>query len=221
MFECKYCGTRYVRETAFLAHECEPMRRVELMKTMVGQRAYSIYCKWLSEKHGKPPSVQTFMDSRFFKSFVEVAKFVKAVKITEIDVFIRMAIEDDLPPNMWVQDVVYSRFLQYMMQKVSAREQMRITVNTVCELADIFECDTGDVFSFMSPGELAQIIRERKMSPWILMFSKKFKSYLVESSPDVQAMFNELIRPMYWKMKFDKAPKDVAYAKEVVKEMAL
>lgn len=221
MFECKHCGSKYVREAAFLVHECEPMKRQAILKTMVGQRAYSIYSKWLTQKHGKPPSIATFADSKFFNQFVEVSKFVKAVKITEIDVFLRMAIEDDLPPSMWVQDAVYSKFLQYMQQRVPAREQMKITVNTICELADIFECDTGDVFDHLSSGEIAQIIRERKLSPWILMFSKKFKLFLGAQSADAQQMLSDLIKPMYWKMKFDKAPGDVSYAKAIVREMAI
>lgn len=221
MFECKHCGTKYVRETAFMAHECEPMRRKAQLQTMVGQRAYSIYSKWLTAKHGKPPSITTFADSKFFKAFIEVSKFIKAVKITELDVFIRMAIEDDLPPSMWTQDAVYSKFLQYMQQRVSAKEQMKITVNTICDLADIFECDTGDVFSHLSPGELAQIIRERKLSPWILMRSGKFKAFLIGCDAGAQQMFNDLIKPMYWKMKFDKAPDDVATAKAIVKELGI
>ncbi|MNK90245.1 hypothetical protein D3C87_1102890 [compost metagenome] len=221
MFECKHCGTKYVREAAFMAHECEPMRRKAQIQTMVGQRAFSIYSKWLTSKHGKPPTITTFMDSRYYKAFIEVAKFIKAVKITEIDVFIRMAIEDDLPPNMWTHDAVYSKFLQYMQQRVSAKEQMKITVNTICDLADIFECDTGDVFSHLSSGELAQIIRERKLSPWILMRSGKFKQFLIAADGSAQQMFNDLIKPMYWKMKFDKAPDDVAYAKAIVKELGI
>lgn len=221
MFECKHCGTRYVREAAFLAHECEEMKRQAIMQTMVGQRAFGIYSKWLTQKHGRPPAVASFMTSKFFNQFVTVAKFIKAVKITEVDVFLRMAIEDDLPPSMWVQDVVYSKFLQYMQQRVPAKEQMRITVNTLCELADIFECDTGDVFDHLSAGELAQILRERKLSPWILMFSGKFKSFLVNCPEDAQTMLSDLVKPMYWKMKFEKAPSDVSYAKAIVKELGI
>lgn len=221
MFECKHCGAMYKREAAFLNHECEEMRRKVELQSMVGQRAYQLYSKWLTMKHGRPPSIETFADSKFYKTFINVAKFVKAVKIADVGIFIRMAIEADLPPTMWTQDAVYSKYLHYMMSKVPAREQIRITVDTMCQLADIFECDTSDVFYEVSASELAQIIRERKLSPWILMFSKKFKAFLMNSTVDVQHMFNDLIRPMYWKMKFEKSPKDVAYAKAVIQELGI
>lgn len=221
MFECKHCGTVYKREAAFLNHECEEMRRKAELQTMVGQRAYQIYSKWLTMKHGRPPAIDTFATSKFYKTFVHIAKFVKAVKIADIGIFIKMAVEQDLPPSMWTQDAVYSKYLHYMMSSVPPREQMRVTVDTICQLADIFECDTADIFKHVTANELAQILRERKMSPWILMFSKKFKGFLMNMTPDVQQMFNDLVRPMYWKMKFDKSPKDVAYAKAIVQEMGI
>lgn len=221
MYECKHCGTSYKREVAFLNHECEPMRRAAELQSMVGQRAYQLYSKWLTMKHGRPPSIETFADSKFYRTFIQIAKFVKAVKIADTNHFIRMAIESDLPPTMWTQDAVYSKFLHYMMSSVSPKEQVRITVNTFCQLSDIFDCDTADVFKHVGSSELAQIIRERKMSPWILMFSKQFKAFLLNSTPDVQQMFNDLIRPMYWKMKFEKSPSDVAYAKKVVQELGI
>lgn len=221
MFECTLCGTTYKRESAFLAHECEEKRRKEELRSMIGQRAYALYSKWLSMKHGRPPAIETFADSKFYKTFINIAKFLKAVKVADTTLFIKMAVENDLPPTMWTHDAVYSKFLHYMMSSVPPREQIRVTVNTVCELADIFECDTSEIFNHMSSSELAQIIRERKMSPWILMFSKKFRAYLINSSPDVQAIFNDLINPMYWRMKFEKSPTDVAWAKKVVGEMDL
>lgn len=221
MFECKHCGAHYKREVAFLNHECEEMRRKAELQTMVGQRAYQIYSKWLTMKHGRPPTIETFADSKFYKAFIQIAKFVKAVKIADVNIFLKMVIESDLPPSMWTQDVVYSKYLHYMMSSVPPREQIRISVDTICQLSDIFECDTSEVFYHVTANELAQIIRERKLSPWVLMFSKKFKAYLLNMTPDVQQIFNDLIRPMYWKMKFDKCPKDVVYAKAVVQEMGI
>lgn len=221
MFECKHCGTIYKREIAFMNHECEPMRRKVELQTMVGQRAFLIYSKWLTSKHGRPPAIETFADSKFYKTFVQIAKFVKAVKIADLDVFIRMAVEADLPPAMWTYDAVYSKYLHYMMSQVSPRDQIKITVKTIIQLADIFECDTSEIFNHISSGELAQILRERKMSPWVLMFSKKFKAFLLNSTVDVQHMFNDLIHPMYWKMRFEKNPTDVSYVKRVVLELGV
>ena len=53
------------------------------------------------------------------------------------------------------------------------------------------------------------------------MFSKKFKLFLGAQPGDAQQMLSDLIKPMYWKVKFDKAPGDVAYAKAIIREMGI
>lgn len=222
MFECKFCKTTYKRENAFLAHECEPMRRHEEVQTIVGKQAYFMYCSWLQEKHmSRAPTLQSFIDSSYYNSFIRATKFLRAVKVRDIDLYIKMVVADGMPPSMWTMDEVYSKFLQYMARSIPPRDQIRITVRTFIDLADIFECDTANVLDHLSPSELAQIIRERKMSPWILMFSLSFKSWLTKEAIDTQQIFSDLLKPMFWKLRFDKAPQDVAYAREVVKELGI
>ncbi|MNF06365.1 hypothetical protein D3C81_2291660 [compost metagenome] len=53
------------------------------------------------------------------------------------------------------------------------------------------------------------------------MRSGKFKAFLIGCDATAQQMFNDLIKPMYWKMKFTNAPDDVAYAKAIVKELGI
>jgi hypothetical protein len=72
----------------------------------------------------------------------------------------------------------------------------------------------------LEPNEVIVLLRERQLSPWILLFSKKFKEMLVNRVSDEQRIIMEsIIRPQYWTTKFKKLPNDVATMRKYVEEL--
>jgi hypothetical protein len=61
-----------------------------------------------------------------------------------------------------------------------------------------------------------ELIRQRKLTPWILMKSARFKQLLVRGSEEEVAIFQNLIRPPYWRYKFDKSPETVEIMEQLV-----
>lgn len=220
MFRCEFCGQVYQRETAFIKHTCEPMERSRLFDTTIGQQAFLLYQKWWNMRKRIPPGADKFKESVHFRSMIEFAEFVRRTKLNT-EVYLAMVIRFDLSPEHWLRDDVYTRYLEYIDKTVPGVDQIKMCVDYVLKLADAIECDTSEVFDLLEPPEVMQLVRDRKFSPWLLLHSKKFKLWLIKQDNDTQLRLQDLIRPVYWKLRFDKEPEVVQHAKAVAKALGI
>lgn len=220
MFECSYCHKPYIKETAFLNHKCKTMERTEELKTHLGQTAYSLYSMWMRMYKRSVPRIESFMVSRYYGAFIKFAQYTKEVNLPDVESFVQMMIEKDLTPHLWTNDKVYVQYLEYLDRRTSPIKHASFTTTALLRIADDHDVDVTDVFNVLTPGDVLQMIRERKLSPWILLVSSKFKQCVVnEWSREEQMLLENLIRPVYWKQKFDKNPDTVKYMKEFAKEL--
>lgn len=221
-FECSYCGNTFVREKNYLDHYCEQMRRSEEIKTPIGQAAWSYYQRWLKAYKKMPPSIQTFMKSRYYKSFVRFAKHVQKMGIPDVDLFIRLMKEKDIGPQLWTNDQVYSMYIERLDRKSSPLKQAEITINTLFKIADAAQVEVSQVFDVLKPNEVIQLVRQRQLSPWLLLFSQKFRSMLAnEMDHQQRIVMDSLVRPAYWSEKFDQNPDMVKNMKKYVQELGI
>lgn len=214
VYECEYCHKHYVREGAFLTHSCKPKDRLDQMKTPLGQAAYLFYAKWMFSTKRTVPSRDTFKNSKFYESFIRFAKFVKAVRIPVPEVYIQVMTSKDLPPAMWTMDDAYGFYLEHVEYHMDPKTSIRIASSILSDLAHEYECDIPDVFERVSTNEILQLIRERKLTPWVLLKSTKFKAFLNRLTDEQVAILESLINSSFWKKRFADDPKTVDFVKQ-------
>ena len=66
-----------------------------------------------------------------------------------------------------------------MDRKAPPVKQAEITINTLFDLSHERECEVADIFDVLTPNEVIQLLRQRRLSPWILLNSTKFKQFFV------------------------------------------
>jgi hypothetical protein len=94
-------------------------------------------------------------------------------------------------------------------------------MKTLSKIADDLDCDISEVFNVAHPADILERIRSRKLSPWILLRSVKFRAMLERISDEERKLFEQLIRPSYWSAKFQLNPNVVKKMSAYVKEMNL
>ena len=96
------------------------------------------------------------------------------------------------------------------------------TINTLFDIAEIGDCEVNEVFEMMTPSEVIQLLRERQLTPWLLLNSKKFMNfYISKVSSEERLIMESIIRPAYWAEKFEKYPKVVETMRLYVLELNL
>jgi len=221
-YECNFCLRKFVREGAFIKHHCKQMIRDEEFRTNIGQSAWVHYQSWMRAHHRIVPAPSAFLHSKYFLAFIRFAKLVKRTGLPEPQRFIWLMKENQIPPTMWADDAVYSMYLEFIDRRGDPLQQANITINTLFDVADAAECDVSAVFDILTPNDVIQLLRTRRMSPWFLLLSSKFMKFYVDGVKSEEKIIMEtIIRPTYWIEKFKKNTNKVAKIKEFVQELNL
>jgi hypothetical protein len=197
------------------------MLRAEEIQTIIGQAAWSYYQGWMKANKRFAHGIESFMTSKYYNSFIKFAKQVKRLNIPDVNIFIRLMRDKKIQPTLWCKDEVYTIYIEYMDHKLSPLEQAKITISTLFFYADKLNCDVSNIFSIFEPVDVMQLLQQRRLSPWLLLFSSKFKSMIRSASKDQQIVLQSIIRPVFWKKRFDRNPKYVNIMQRYVKELGI
>lgn len=221
-YECRYCGSTFVYEDRFLRHECKQMKREKEFQSPLGQQAWLLYQDWMRANRRHVPKGSSFLHSKLYGSFIRFAQFVKDVKLPDAKVFIRLMVDRDIPPAMWTAHEIYAQYLEHYDRCGKPLNQAKVTIDTLFELAEEHNCDISDVFDYLQPTEVTQLIRQRVLSPWILLNSRKFMGFYINKvTGEERVIMDAIIRPDYWRKKFSSNEKDYLKMKTFVSELNL
>lgn len=220
-FRCGYCGHMFVYEDRLLRHKCKQMIRNEEVQTSLGQAAWFYYQTWMRAQHHLIPHIKSFLHSKYYQSMIRFAKFAKQVRIPDPDLYITQMINLDMTPMLWTNDQIYVAFLEYMDKKIPATKNAQITIETLFDFSQALGCEIYDIFDHIDSNECIQLIRQRKLSPWILLNSKKFFTFMKKLSQDQKITLETIIRPKHWATKFQENPEIVEQMKRFVQELCL
>lgn len=217
---CKYCHRPFVLEARYLAHKCQQMKRAEEIQTPDGQAGWHYYQLWMRAQKRMAPPASSFLASKYYRTFINFAKHVKSVGLPKPERFIWLMKEKELQPTIWTNDEVYSMYIEFLDRQSTPLEQAKLSIETLLNIADKRSVDVCDVFDVLTPNEVLQLIRRRQLSPWLLLFSKKFKILFKQKATDEQRLILEtMIRGDYWAEKLADHPKEQHTIKQLVTEL--
>lgn len=200
------------------------MVREERLRTSIGQAAWQFYQDWFRYQRKRVPDDRAFLKSQYFESFIRFAEFVRNTSLPSPDIFVKLMIEKNYTPTMWLIDSVYAQYMEHLELRASPQVHAEITVETLMAIADAAECDVSEVFDVMTGSEVIELVRQRKLSPWVLLLSDKFKEFLInlhKKNREQYIVLESLIRYQHWMKRFEKRPDDVRYMKKIVAELGL
>lgn len=220
-YRCKFCEAGFVNEDRYLKHRCKEMERDEQMRTPEGLAAWEHYKTWLTLQRRQPPTVQTFLSSKYYTSFYKFAVFAKKVGIPNTEQYIRRMIRHKVNPTIWTSDEIYTEYLKYLDTGKDPYIQVKHTVDFLFKAAKILECNVDDIFDHLEPDEVIQMLRRRQISPWILIHSPKFKAFVEKMSVDQKMVFKTVVKPDVWVQRRRDNPEVASKMKEIVRELNL
>lgn len=199
-FECAHCLKQFSTETGYLRHKCKEMIRHEEMKTITGQVAWSIYQKWMKARRKPVAQQSSFIKSSFYKSFIRFADFSRKSGMSyNLEKFIDWVILRDYNPPMWLMPDVYGEWLGYLEKNETPLDCFNKSVLTLLDYSDAADVDVSEVFNVILPTEVIHYVKCKKLSPWFLLNSEKFKEYYrnrIKGSDKV--VFDALIDTKRW-----------------------
>ena len=220
-FRCSFCDTGFVNEDRYIKHHCKQMKRDEEIRTPVGMAALNYYKLWMTGKKRITPNAEQFLKSKLYTSFVKFAKFAVKAGIPNIEQYIKFMIRQDVDPVIWTNDAMYGNYLQYLDRGSDPYKQADATVVFIEKIADALECSTEEIFDLLTPTDVIVMLQQRRLSPWILLHSSKFREFLEKAPTDQRIQILSIVKPRAWAQRRKDNPKVVNIMKEIVRELKL
>lgn len=221
VFVCKYCNKVYKQEPAFNNHTCKQMVRHAIHGTIEGQIAFALYEKWTLRRHGTKVELDLFKISRHYKPLLKFAKYFKNIKgLIDLDDFINLMVQLDMPPMHWNNEKVLSYYFTEL-DNLQPIEKIQICINSLIKLSGVYNCDVKDVFNDLEFDTLVSMLRMHRLTPWVLLNSKKFINWIAELPWEQQYLMDNVIDVDKWKAKFKEDGKSLEFAKLCVKEIEI
>lgn len=223
LHRCNFCGKPFTSEAWFLKHKCKEMAREDEFASIAGQSAWNYYKDWMKTKHKSVVSSSiAFKKSKYFKTFYNFTDFVKKTQLPDVAVFIDLMVRTGIDPNYWSSDAAYRKYLEYVTRQLPTRDLAKITIKTLFDIADAADVDVADVFDVLTPNEVIQLLHQRRLSPWVLLNSKKFARFFIDGTTTEERIIMEsIVNVDYWTSRFNKNPKDVVVVKLYITELGL
>lgn len=204
-FKCQYCGDKFKKETTLIKHLCENRKKVLLLESNIGKSAYISYQNWRNLNHFFYCDKDTFLNSKYFKSFINFVEFCKENSIPEKNGFIKMMVEKKIQPSLWINDLYYEMYISEFDNLYSPMRQVEMSLEVLYRLSDLLECKIHDIFSNIKIIELLKMIHAKKLSPWLLLLMKSFQHHIKYNiTEEEQILLSTIINSNEWKQKFIK-----------------
>lgn len=218
---CSYCTKNFSGELTFMKHHCEPRRRALELVTPLGQAAYGYYREWMRLKKFSQPSSAAFLESRYYRAFINFSQLVINANISKPDKFLQLMVQNEILPILWCRDSAYAIYLDWVDKLSNPLDQVQESINYLFDICEKESCNMSTIFSHMGSERVLSLIRQRRLSPWLIFCSPKFGTFLKSIDKAQLSSFNTVVNSSYWAERFQKDKLIVSTIKEIVKEVGL
>lgn len=224
--KCELCGKTYKTEKGLLFHTCESKKRMNEKEELYARIAFMAYIRFYQfiQPQGfkkKPKKFSDFVNSPFYKGFVEFGHYVADMKMNNPDKYIDFLIRNDVPLKKWTNDRIYEMFVTEILKKEKPVYAIERSIKNMERWAEEHDSAWEDYFNKASNFKIVSNIKTGKISPWIIYNTKSGKRFLKTLSENEINYIYNIINPEYWKTRFNKDDEDTKAISSILKKAGL
>jgi len=186
---------------------------------------FKLYKFWLKDKKRSVKYVdhQTFIHSTHYKPFVRFMEFAKKNSLPNKELYISYCNSRDISPKSWTDAKLYEEFIAWYDELYPYNKQLEISIKTIFQICEWLELDDpAQIFDELDSKTILELLRRRKISPWLFFNSAVFMDYLKTRASAVERDHIQLVtNPVRWKTIFKDNPKKRRNAINLIKEIGL
>lgn len=219
---CDFCDKKFVREANFVKHKCEKMKRHELFKKPIGHLAYLIFNQWRKICGYPSVTVDTFTASKYFNAFIKFAEYSNSMAIPDKIGYIELMVKKTLMPFDWCDNDVYDYYITNFDKEYSIDQKVDLSIETMVDISEKNDCEVSEIFKHVTPIQVIKYVTSRKLSPWLLLPSKKFMDFMTyNTTAEERLLFTSFINVGEWKKYFIANPEKVTEIKNINRQLGI
>lgn len=216
-FTCKYCNSRFVKEANLEKHFCENRKKHILLSSKIGRSAFFYYGKWRNLMGFSSVDEISFINSKYFKPFVNFMFFCEEKLIPDKTGYIRYMLQKKVIPSFWCLPEYYESYMLDFDKIYSPLKQVEMSLEYLSTLSRKLDCKFNEILDKLQPVEIIKLIGCKKLSPWLLLFMKSFRdkvTYFFDKEQKI--LINAVIDISEWKARIDNNPEVVKNIKNIL-----
>jgi hypothetical protein len=195
---------------------------MEELETKSGITAFLYYKVWFKKRNLFEPKISSFISSRYYNSFFKFVLFVNKVGIPDPTLYIEIMSSENILPSHWYNEDIYNFFKSRYDDDISPKTHVRITLTIMSKLSRILNCEINEIFNHIEPIDLARLIETKNISPWVLLFSPKFKHFFANKlNNEEKKIIEQTININLWKLIIEKNRKYIPEIKKYIEDIQL
>lgn len=217
---CKFCGSKFHKETTLSAHMCVKKRRHMDINSTGSRLGFRTFQRFY-EKNTKSKNLKTvddFINSPYYIDFVKFGNHLALLKPVYTEKFIDFVITEGVKLKDWTRDFVYDTYIENLIKSEPAVSATERTIEEIMQWCEANNAVFDSFFETINANEAAHLIRTGKISPWVLYLSETGGKLLNRFSEDHSKMIGSIIDPSFWSKKFRKCDDDVDYIKSILEQ---
>jgi hypothetical protein len=213
---CNFCNKNFRSEKRYVAHQCEEFKTNAIFTTLEGKAAFIYYNEWKKAMNLPESSTQTFIRSRFYSAFLKFAKFAMIKMLPDKNDYIKFMVSKIIPPVFWYDEDFYNLYISDF-EKKTLEYKIKISLLTLEEISLILDCDIRDIYLNLRPVELIRLIVNKKISPWLLVPSKKFHNFIKDRCNNEELiLLSSILKLSTWKKVISENHQDYIFCKKII-----
>ncbi len=221
ILQCSFCNARFRSEKKYSEHQCEEFKRNAIFKTLEGKAAFIYYNIWKTEMNVPTSSVNIFVRSRYYSTFLKFAKFAMIKMLPDKTDYIKFMVSKIIPPVFWYDEDFYNMYLEYF-EKKPFDYKIKISIVSFKEIANILDCDVSKIYDMIAPVELIKLVINKKISPWLLVPSKKFHNFIIfNCTNEEKILLNTVLKLSKWKEIISNNYQNYLISKKIIEEYGI
>ena len=210
-FKCTFCDREFVRKPWFERHSCTKKQRFLDRNNITVIRAHRLFIHWQRRtgllRRGKEKTLEDFCKSPFYNAFINLSKFTSAEYVISGFKYVDWLVDNSIPERKWCNERDLDGFREYIRENEDALSQAEKTCKNIRVWCADNGIDIPEFFKCIPPGQALNMVRENKLSPWVLLgYDPCVEELVSRFRGEVLHMLYDHINVPYW---LDKIEQDV------------
>lgn len=201
-YKCAFCDRPFTRKVWYDRHTCEKKKRFMASNSINVQKAFRLFVHWQRRtgllRRGKTKAMADFLKSPFYQRFIDLVDFAAGQYVVSAFLYVDWLAEKKIPEFQWTDREQAELFMADYRRYQIPEEQAKATVDNIRAWCRDNGFAVGEFFDVVSPSQTMTMVREGRLSPWVL-FSYEPAVRMVERLDDnTFFMMDEFLNAQHW-----------------------
>jgi len=218
-YKCTFCEKDFTRKSWYERHLCEKKKRFLDSNNITHIRAHRLFNHWQKAegfmRKGKQKTYEEFCKSPYYGLFVRLSEFTERVYVISSYKYLDWLIENKKKEADWFDErglQEYQNFIRHIEDPEVQAKTTCANIKTWCNSKGI---DPDNFFGSISPGQALSMVRENKISPWVLFgYSPSMENLVSRMQGEVLFGLDEHINVNWW---LDRVEEEKGKVNQVIK----